>query len=106
MTELTRVEQDIRKERLRQIMRYGSANGHPDGTGGPAREQMASLAKQARREATEVGDLNWLLILQEEVHEVFACAPNSPEMREELVQVAATVVAWIESYDRRGGKDA
>lgn len=44
----------------------------------------------------------WLPILTEEVGEAAkAMNENDPGLREELIQVAAVAMAWVEAMDRR-----
>jgi hypothetical protein len=88
----------IEAERLSQDAKWGQQD-HPDGTSAVYTE----TAERARilcsvRHAEGVG--TWNLILLEEVAE--ACAETDPaKLREELIQVAAVAVAWIEAIDRR-----
>ena len=56
-------------------------------------------AKQMCDIHSERGDLTWAHIAVEEMSEVVAAKDDS-QRREELVQLAAIVVAWIESIDR------
>lgn len=57
-------------------------------------------AKQRCQEAFRTGSPNWEDVLVEEVAEAID-APDDAALREELVQVAAVAVAWIECIDRR-----
>jgi NTP pyrophosphatase (non-canonical NTP hydrolase) len=72
MDKFDRVVDDIRRERERQIMKWG---------------------EQDRT------DLYWLAILVEEVGEVGRALVegNAYQMKKELVQVAAVIVAWLEN---------
>lgn len=45
------------------------------------------------------GDPNWAAILQEEVSEA-VCAKTEQKRREELVQVAAVALSWVDCLDR------
>ncbi|WP_233223251.1 hypothetical protein [Amycolatopsis sp. CA-128772] len=86
---------------------FGEQN-HPDGTGpdvtltGLARR--AADAAWAARFTTEMARaedrLTWLHILREEVYEALAEA-DPQALRDELLDVAATAVVWIEAIDRR-----
>lgn len=61
----------------------------------------AACARRDCASAFRVGKGTWRHILQEEVAEAFAELDPAP-LREELIQVAAVAVAWIEAIDRRG----
>ncbi|MFB6392600.1 hypothetical protein [Polymorphospora lycopeni] len=89
---------EIAAERARQDAKWGPQN-HPDGTGDYPEQIDADTAKMACQNAAEGGYLDWLHILREEVAEAFAA--TGPELRTELVQVAAVAVAWVEAIDRR-----
>jgi len=95
----TTVLLDVSQERGRQNARWGEQN-HPDGSG---HWSYAELANGFRKYADEVaarGQLTWTDILREEVYE--ALAESDPvKLREELIQVAAVAVAWVEAIDRR-----
>ena len=58
-------------------------------------------AKKLCDEATKNNKLTWTHIATEELAEV-VCANTKEERRKELVQLAAVIVAWIESLDRNG----
>lgn len=94
-----RVLSDVIEERQRQHAEHG-VQTLPDGTGDPADYTARDRAQRLCDEATARGQLTWRDILAEEVAEVFA--ETRPErLREELVQVAAVAVQWIEALDRR-----
>lgn len=57
-------------------------------------------AKEQCEEAFKAGRGTWADILVEEMAEAVA-APDEAARREELVQVAAVAIAWIEDIDRR-----
>jgi NTP pyrophosphatase (non-canonical NTP hydrolase) len=74
---------DVIEERFRQHKQWGDQSQHPDTT--------------------------WLAILTEEVGECAQAALHNGfggkargTLREELVQVAAVAVAWIDAIDKRG----
>ena len=48
------------------------------------------------------GSLTYMHILIEEISEVASCGRNMGNIREELIQSAAVLVAMIESLDRNG----
>lgn len=92
---------EISAERDRQIAKWG--DGVPGGGFSP-KPGLAELirrdgAQQAHDEAAGAGRCTMRLVLEEEVAEVFAEQPGSPEQRAELVQVAAVAVKWIEAID-------
>lgn len=90
---------DVLKERVRQDEKWGQQN-HPDGTGGRPMIEAANEQRLRTDLLAESGLLDWRSILLEEVYE--ALAEEDPvKLREELVQVAAVAVAWVEAIDRR-----
>lgn len=92
------VLQEVDLERHRQDQRWGEQN-HPDGTSAQNRQKAAAAKATCERKAA-AGLVSWRDILLEEVHE--AGAEEDPDaLREELLQVAAVAVAWIEAIDRR-----
>lgn len=98
MNEMLNVLREVRKERTRQQEKWGEQN-HPNGTGGYERVREMLVAKQNENLAFNTGNGTWLHILHEEVAEAFA--EESPErLRQELIQVAAVAVAWVEAIDR------
>lgn len=102
----------VAEERHAQDMKWGRQD-HPDGTS-PDMEYgwshadgtvftMAEVAEQAKEDcdfAAQTEILTWFDILQEEFFEALA-EEDPARLREELVQVAAVAVAWIEAIDRR-----
>lgn len=93
------VLREVAVERRDQDECWGEQN-YPDGTGGSARRKDARLAKEAENRAFAHGEGTWRHILTEEVAEAFA-EGNPTTLREELIQVAAVAVAWVEAIDRR-----
>lgn len=103
---------EVKGERLRQEAKWGEQN-HPNGTGdiwefcsGQHTGWAKDAADDARRRCQEASTKPWgdtyALILNEEVAEAFA--EDDPALvREELIQVAAVAVAWVEAIDRRAG---
>lgn len=59
----------------------------------------AASARAACATASAGGTVSWAHILVEEVAEALE-APSTADLRQELVQIAAVAVAWIESIDR------
>jgi hypothetical protein len=105
---------DVFVERVRQEEMWGQQN-HPDldpllvdDCATPTQIALwyhiptAARAKMMCASLVEEKGLTWPDILIEEVSEAVEAAGESPEaLREELVQVAAVAVAWIEAIDRR-----
>lgn len=96
--------EEVIAERGRQEKRWGEQN-HPDGTGPGVLERLsyrctsAEGAKGACERAFKYGRGTYTHILYEEVAEAFE-ETDPVRLREELVQVAAVAVAWIEKIDR------
>ena len=94
---------DVWRERVRQDEKWGTGRIHPNGTGPgrlKRRVDRAIIARNVCDASFAGGTGTWRHILDEEVCEAFA--EEDPEaLREELVQVAAVAVAWIESLDRQ-----
>jgi len=98
---------EIAAEQSAQHAKFGEQN-HEDGTGpwvkNPDRmsnmEDQADVARLDCQEAANSGNLNWMLILREEVYEAFA-EKDTTALRTELVQVAAVAATWVEAIDRR-----
>ncbi len=106
---------DVAVERMEQHKKWGEQS-HPDGTGPneglavvnvigdfSAENKFSILAKDftdstdylfARKAGT------WADILLEEVFEALA-ESDAEKLREELIQNAAVLVAWVENIDRR-----
>ncbi len=89
---------DVLAERRRQTQAHG-VQTLPDGTGDPASRITRDVAQMLCDKATADGRLCWRDILREEVMEAFA-ESDRDKLREELVQVAAVAVQWIEAIDR------
>lgn len=102
---------DVRAERARQFAKYGTNEGLRDGTGEAwlrpfSLEDSATIEARLREDyeaykVQHVGLPTWMHLVREEVAEAFA--EMDPErLREELVQVAALCVSWVEKIDARG----
>lgn len=102
---------EIAVERHQQDLKWGEQN-HPDllprkwTPENHARELGILTASQAKfrcEGAKNAGEQNWGAILVEELAEAVeqAALKHKKELRAELVQCAAVVVAWIEAIDRR-----
>jgi hypothetical protein len=91
---------DVAAERQAQDDKWGSNRDFPDGTGGSFAASLRDTAQRLTDRMAQEGTTTWKHILREEFLE--AMAEEDPEqLREELVQVAAVAVAWIEAIDRR-----
>ena len=102
------VLEEVSHERVRQDAKWGEQN-HPNGTGedwnwingqGAGHIQMlADIKREACERHFENGTGSYADILAEEFYE--ALAESDPaRLREELIQVAAVAVAWVEKIDR------
>jgi hypothetical protein len=98
---VSRVLEEVAEEQVRQVDKFGVQN-HPDGTGQPHAAHKPYRARRDCENAFKEGRGTWRHILIEEVAE--AEAEKDPvRLREELIQVAAVAVSWIEAIDRRAG---
>lgn len=92
-------------ERDAQVAKWGDQQ-HPDLEPGRVvngRDRFADMAfahKAHNDRAAKDGTIDWTGILLEEVYEALA-ESNPVRLREELVQSAAVIVAWIEDIDSR-----
>jgi hypothetical protein len=113
---------EIAAERHRQDGRWGEQNHDSldpvlrDRPGGCTPQRMAAeygipsagLARAACEQAGQRGPLTWGHIAIEELAEAVEAGTlhgDGPRLREELVQTAAVLVAWIQCLDRRAGTD-
>lgn len=100
MTPVDRIIRDLAQERLRQDAKWGVQN-HPNGTGMLGDRERANGARHVCDTMFRSGMGSWRDILHEEVQEAFA--EHDPVLlREELIQVAAVALAWVENMDRGG----
>lgn len=93
-----RVLHEIKGERQAQDAKWGEQN-HPDGTSEQNRGK-ADIHRDLTNMAAESGSLTFADILMEEVWEALA-EEDQFRLREELIQVAAVAVAWVEKLDRQ-----
>lgn len=100
---------DIRAERARQFATYGTNEDLKDGTGEnwlePLSMQDAAHIEEVLRFDYEVyeetrGTVTWMHLVREEITEAFA-EMDPTRLREEVLQVAALCVSWIEKIDAR-----
>lgn len=96
---------EVARERGVQDRKWGQQN-HPD-IWDETPEKIQETRRYAARAAQNFRDMNssdqpldWANILLEEVNEAIA-EEGADRLREELIQVAAVAVAWIEAIDRR-----
>lgn len=114
--ETVRVLDEVFEERVRQEKRYGHVNDELyDGTGPevrwllgvedamPAKEIAARLRTAYEEFEAETGHPTWLHLVLEEVAESFEC-DTADRLEEELLQVAALCVSWVERLRKRGAK--
>ncbi len=106
---------ELMEERARQHAKWGDQNCPSldrvllEREGGCSPERMAedyeipgeNRAKFLCQNRFRQGEGTWGHILIEEVSEAIACLGDEVAMREELIQVAAVTVAWIEYLDRK-----
>jgi len=113
-----RVLHDVVQERRRQDERWGklaqradvpdfpdTSHVAPDQLEAEAGVNLSFARHSAERHCKETGRETccWFHVLWEEVEEAFA-EKDPKRLREELVQVAAVAVCWIEALDRRVSK--
>lgn len=96
---LPKVLRDVIDERSRQTIKWG-VQKYPDGTGKPTSRTYEEAAKALNDYDKEHNETNWARILEEEFWEALATT-NPKSLREELIQVAAVAVAWVEDLDTR-----
>ena len=102
---------EIRAERARQFAKYGTNEDLQDGTGENWLEPLVAIGVDAAHiesvlrfdyevyEKTR-GTITWMHLVREEVAEAFA-EMDPTRLREEVLQVAALCVSWIEKIDAR-----
>lgn len=106
---------DVAEERAQQFARYGTNEDVPDGTG-PEVEWIPLLTQNDTLDfdATSIevdfradyeqvdaaGQLTFMHLVREEIAEAFA-ESDPQRLREELIQVAALAVSWVEKIDAR-----
>ena len=89
---------EVARERASQDAQWGEQN-HPDGTS-IKNKWLADMARQITDDNAKDGTITWLDIVNEEIGE--ASAEEIPaNLRAELIQSAAVLVAWVECIDRR-----
>lgn len=93
------IAEEILSEVDRQQELWGEQN-HPDGTGLTEDDWRANRMKAFNDAFVEKGTLTWRDILLEEVYEAFA-ETDLVKLREELIQVSAVALSWVDAIDRR-----
>jgi malonyl CoA-acyl carrier protein transacylase len=93
-----RVLDEVLEERERQEAKWGQQD-HPDGTGPSFESSAKTYRVRCQRAFNEFGTGTYRDILLEEVYEALVESDKS-RLREELIQVAAVAVAWVEKLDR------
>ena len=96
--DVSHIIRDLANERLRQDAKWGVQN-HPNGTGMTGDRARADSARHTCDVMFRNGTGSWRDILHEEVQEAFA-EHDPVKLREELIQVAAVALAWVENMDR------
>lgn len=92
------VLEEILQERASQQEKWGEQN-HYNGPVIPKR--FADQARESCEATFAAGKGSWSDILHEEFWEAMVECDDDSRLREELIQVAAVAVAWIECIDRR-----
>lgn len=100
---LESVLREVSDERYRQHSKWGEQNHRDADHTSLAAFVDGAQAKLIVDTAAKLGSLSYLAILYEELCEAAdeAKAGRPVELRAELVQCAAVIVAWIEAIDRR-----
>lgn len=102
---------DVEQERARQDHKWGPVQDHPNIHPGWTNFNYGiPRADQAKRDTDSraaLGHVTYTDILIEEVAEAIeeAAAGNADALREELIQVAAVAVKWVELLDMRARAD-
>lgn len=109
-----RVLEEVFQERIKQHAKFGEQNcpsldqsvlkGYRATTEKMAKAYSIPEEEEAQKmvkDGVKFNCLTYADILIEEVCEVVGCMHDEEKMREELIQVAAVAVQWIEAIDRR-----
>lgn len=106
------VLQEVIRERVRQTEKYGDNADLEDGTGPETRWLLPFTTASASEIEGELradyvdfegdaGKPTWVHLIREEVAESFQ-ERDPKRLAEELIQVAALCVSWVEKIDARG----
>lgn len=85
-------------ERRSQLEKWGDQR-HPNATAITGDRDRANNARHVCDVLAERGMVGWRDILNEEVQEAFA-ESDPVKLREELIQCAAVIAAWVYDLDR------
>lgn len=97
---IDRVLDDVYSVRVDQNVHWGyDWLRHPDGTG-PRFQAVAETLRMREQDAAGKGTVTWQQILDAETAVAFE-QTDPARLREQLLRVAATAVAWCEALDRR-----
>ena len=67
-------------------------------------QALEKLSKSITKQAADAGKVDWTKIVLEELCEAFATT-SPADLRAELIQTAAVLVAWVEDLDRRAAPE-
>ena len=104
---------EVERERKMQFAKYGTNEDLEDGTGGQWAWPVSASSANGLEERFRVdydkhearhGRPTWMHLVREEVAEAFQ-ETTAERLREELIQVAALCVSWVEKIDTRGQID-
>lgn len=92
------IANEVKRERSRQDLKWG-VQRHPNGSDA-ANVRISDMYRALCDARAKRGAVSWKDILLEETWEAFAEEGDGP-LREELIQCAAVIFAWIEDIDAR-----
>lgn len=98
MSRLEAIQDEVLAEIQRAWTKFGNQFEVPNGTGAEWQKHEAWMSRAACQSAFATGDGTWHAILHEEVMEAFA-ESDPARLREELLQVAAVAIRWIDALD-------
>lgn len=93
------VLEEVLQERRRQFAKWGQQN-QLNGTGSKYMQTLANAHKLRCEYKASDQTVTWLDILLEEVYEA-AAESNPSRLREELIQISALAVQWVQHIDRQ-----
>jgi predicted small integral membrane protein len=109
---MEKIFEEIRIERENQDKRFGKQNHpilDPILINKPSERMCDEYEIPTEDRAREIlnirctrGDLTYMHILIEEISEIACCGSNTKELRKEIIQSAAVLVAMVEALDRNG----
>lgn len=100
-----KIADEVAVERYNQLVKWGVQH-NLDGTSAAVWTKWADQLKELndRKAEGEFGGPDWNGILREEMYEAFA-EEDQVTLREELIQCAAVIFAWVEDIDSRTTND-